>query len=113
MWCDNCLLVFPLRHGAIVLCIFMALYSFVGSIFLLYWGQQLFFNYLEWTIYAEIGMADMSICIIFIMGLNDSSYLVKCFTFFLWPLIIVTCAVRAGSISEPFAAQMCRRKCPC
>ncbi|CAO1633903.1 unnamed protein product [Parajaminaea phylloscopi] len=96
MWCDNCLLIFPLKHGAIALCVFMALYNLVGSIFLFRWGMLLFFNFPEWSIYGGIGMAVMSMCILFIIGLSNNSYLFTRLTFFVWPLIIIVSAVRAG-----------------
>ncbi|PWN27059.1 hypothetical protein BDZ90DRAFT_232621 [Jaminaea rosea] len=96
MWCDNCLLVFPLKHGAIAWNVFIALYSLAGSIFLFRYGQYIFFNFPEWQIYGGIGMAVMSVAVITIIGLSNSSYLFTRLTFFLWPLIIVVSAVRAG-----------------
>ena len=48
MWCDNCLLLFPLRGGAIAWNIVILLYSLLGSIYFLFVnGQYLFFNYPE------------------------------------------------------------------
>lgn len=47
MWCDNCLLVFPLKHGAIAWNVFIALYSLAGSIFLFRYGQYIFFNFVS------------------------------------------------------------------
>ncbi|KDN53306.1 hypothetical protein K437DRAFT_98213 [Tilletiaria anomala UBC 951] len=96
MWCDNCLLIFPLRHGAMAWCIFIALYNLAGSILLFRDGQYLFFNYPEWQVYGGIGMAVMSICIINIIAYGNTSYMWTRVCFFLWPVILVISAVRAA-----------------
>lgn len=96
MFCDNCCLLLPLRHGAIALAIFMALYSLAGSIVIFRYGQYLFFNYPEWQIYGGIGMAVMSISVLFILGLSNNSYMFTRLTFFIWPLMLIVSAVRMG-----------------
>ncbi|GAA6014784.1 hypothetical protein JCM10207_002178, partial [Rhodosporidiobolus poonsookiae] len=45
MWCDNCLLIFPLRMGAMALAVLIALYSIAGGILLFMKGQFLWFMY--------------------------------------------------------------------
>ncbi|KAL9934014.1 hypothetical protein V8E36_007096 [Tilletia maclaganii] len=96
MWCDNCLLLFPLRHGAIAWNVFVALYNLAGSIFLFRSGQYFFFNYPEYQIYGGIGMAVMAICVISVIGLSNNSYMWTRVCFFLWPIILIAVAVRAG-----------------
>lgn len=50
MWCDSCLLIFPLRVGSMAWNIFIALYSLAGSIVLFRYGQFLYFDFPEWVI---------------------------------------------------------------
>ncbi|CAD6900201.1 unnamed protein product [Tilletia controversa] len=94
MWCDNCLLVFPLRHGAIAWAVFVALYSLAGSIFLFKDGQFFFFNFPEYQVC--IGMGVMAVCVISIIGLSNNAYLWTRVCFFIWPIIILASAVRAS-----------------
>ncbi|KAJ7654183.1 hypothetical protein B0H17DRAFT_1100308 [Mycena rosella] len=95
MWCDNCLLVLPLRAGAIAWSIIIALYSLGGGIFLLIYGQYFFFINHEWQIYGGIGMGVMAIAIITALALSTRSYVFARAMQFVWPFIIVICAVRA------------------
>ncbi|KIP11702.1 hypothetical protein PHLGIDRAFT_21438 [Phlebiopsis gigantea 11061_1 CR5-6] len=95
MWCDNCLLLFPLRVGAMVWAFFIMLYSVAGSIFLLKWGQFLYFVYPEWDIYGGIGMAVGLLCLITIFALGNRSYVWTRAVKFLWPFVIVISGVRA------------------
>ncbi|CAO1633845.1 unnamed protein product [Sympodiomycopsis kandeliae] len=96
MWCDNCLLIFPLKHGAIAWNVFLALYQLAGSIFLFKWGQFIYFDFPEWQIYGGIGMAVMAIAVVSIIGLANYSYMFTRLTFFLWPLILIVTSIRAG-----------------
>jgi len=95
MWCDNCLLVLPLRAGAIAWGCFIAAYSFAGGLFLLRDGQYLFFVYPEWYIYGGIGVGLAALCVINVITLSNRSYTWSRVCFFLWPFIIVVVAVRA------------------
>jgi hypothetical protein len=95
MWCDNCLLVLPLRAGAIAWAVAIALYSLGGGIFLLMYGQYLFFTFPEWQIYGGIGMGVMGVAIVTIFALSTRSYVFSRAMQFVWPFIIVTCAIRA------------------
>lgn len=95
MWCDNCLLVLPLRGGAIAWAVAIALYSIGGGIFLLIRGQYLFFNYPEWQIYGGIGLGIGVVAIISMFALSNRSYIWIRVANFLWPFIIVIAAVRA------------------
>jgi len=95
MWCDNCLLVLPLRAGAIAWAVAIAIYSLGGGIFLLKYGQYLFFFYPEWQIFGGIGLGVMGIAIITIGGLATRSYVFARASQFIWPFVIIACAVRA------------------
>jgi len=95
MWCDNCLLVLPLRAGAIAWAAAIAIYNLGGGIFLLMYGQYLFFVFPEWQIYGGIGLAVMGIAIVTILALSTRSYVFARAMQFVWPFIIVICAIRA------------------
>ncbi|KAI0081118.1 hypothetical protein K474DRAFT_1682203 [Panus rudis PR-1116 ss-1] len=95
MWCDNCLLLLPLRAGAIAWGVVIALYSIAGGIFLLKWGQYLYFVYPEWLIYGGIGMGVGAAAVVTILALSNRSYIWTRVVKFLWPFVIVICAVRA------------------
>jgi len=95
MWCDNCLLVLPLRGGAIAWGVVIAVYSFAGGLFLLKYGQYLFFVYPEWFIYGGIGMGVAAMACINIVTLSNRSYIWSRVCFFLWPFIIIACGIRA------------------
>jgi len=95
MWCDNCLLVLPLRGGAIAWAVVIAAYSLAGGIFLLVDGQYLFFFFPEWQIYGGIGLGVAAAAIISMFALSNRSYIWIRVVKFLWPFVIVICAVRA------------------
>ncbi|KAI0830766.1 hypothetical protein BC628DRAFT_1336736 [Trametes gibbosa] len=93
--CDNCLLLLPLRGGAIAWGVIMFLYSIAGGIFLLNWGQYLFFVFPEWQIYGGVGIGVAVAAAISILALSNRSYIWIRVSKFIWPFIIVICAVRA------------------
>jgi hypothetical protein len=95
MWCDNCLLVLPLRAGAIAWAVVIAAYSLAGGIFLLIRGQYLFFFFPEWQIYGGIGLGVAAAAIISMFALSNRSYIWIRVVKFLWPFVIVISAVRA------------------
>jgi len=95
MWCDNCLLVLPLRAGAIAWAVVIALYSLAGGIFLLLRGQFFFFVYPEWQIYGGIGVGVGVAAILTMLALSNRSYIWIRVVKFLWPFIIVISAIRA------------------
>lgn len=95
MWCDNCLLVLPLRAGAIAWNVVIAAYSIAGGVVLLRVGQYLFFVYPEWFIYGGIGLGVAAVSIINCFSLSNRSYIWSRVVGFLWPFIIVISAVRA------------------
>ncbi|KAF9055938.1 hypothetical protein BJ165DRAFT_1429644 [Panaeolus papilionaceus] len=95
MWCDNCLLILPLRAGAIAWAVVIAAYSLAGGLFLLIKGQYLFFFFPEWQIYGGIGLGVAAAAIISMFALSNRSYIWIRVVKFLWPFLIVICAVRA------------------
>jgi len=95
MWCDNCLLLLPLRGGAIAWAVIMVIYSIAGGIFLFKYGQWLFFYYPEAQIYGGIAMAVASVCVINILALSNRSYIWTRVCKFVWPFLLVISAIRA------------------
>ncbi|KAH8916451.1 hypothetical protein BT69DRAFT_1250199 [Atractiella rhizophila] len=96
MWCDNCLLIFPLRHGAIALASFVGLYSLIGGILLFLYGAFWYFTFPEPQIYGGIAMAILALCVTSGIGISNNSLLWLRFSFYLWPFVIVVNSVRAG-----------------
>ncbi|VDB86924.1 unnamed protein product [Peniophora sp. CBMAI 1063] len=94
MWCDNCLLVLPLRAGAIAWNVIIAAYSIAGSIILFLYGSYWFFFYPEWFIYGGIGMAVAAVALVNCLALSNKSYIWTRVCKFLWPILIVVSAVR-------------------
>jgi len=95
MWCDNCLLLLPLRAGAMAWALVIVAYSLAGGIFLLRYGQFLFFTYPEWQIYGGIGMGVAFGALINLFALSNRSYIWTRVCKFIWPFILVISAVRA------------------
>ncbi|KAI0068037.1 hypothetical protein BV25DRAFT_1818400 [Artomyces pyxidatus] len=95
MWCDNCLLLLPLRGGAIAWATIMVLYSVVGGILLFKYGDFLFFDYPEWQIYGGISMAIGAVALINAFALFNRSYIWTRVCKFLWPFILVISTIRA------------------
>ncbi|CAH1761302.1 8606_t:CDS:2 [Entrophospora sp. SA101] len=96
MWCDNCLLFFPLRTGAMILGVISALYQFAGGIFLFKYGDFFFFHYPEAQIYGGFAMAQASIAIIAVIGFSMKSYLNGRVIFKIYPIILFLGSIRAG-----------------
>ncbi|EIM92697.1 uncharacterized protein STEHIDRAFT_89915 [Stereum hirsutum FP-91666 SS1] len=94
MWCDNCLLLLPLRAGSIAWNAAIFIYSIVGGIFFFLWGPYFFFIYPEWQIYGGIAMAIGAVALINVIALSNKSYIWTRVCKFLWPLIVVISAVR-------------------
>ncbi|GAA5970631.1 hypothetical protein JCM11641_007376 [Rhodosporidiobolus odoratus] len=96
MWCDNCLLIFPLRMGAMALACLIAAYSIAGGIVLFMYGQFLWFLYPEVQIYGGISMAIGALSILLLLGFANSSYMWTRLLFVLMPFVLFISAVRAG-----------------
>ncbi|CAG8596037.1 4049_t:CDS:2 [Ambispora gerdemannii] len=94
MWCDNCLLFFPLRAGAIILATFMGLYQIAGGIFLFLWGGE--HNKIEAGIYGGYAMAQGALAFILVIAFSNRSYLFTKFLFRIYPVIVLLGAIRAG-----------------
>jgi len=94
MWCDNCLLLLPLRAGAIAWAAIIVLYSAVGGIFLFKYGQFLFFIYPEWEIYGGIGMLVAGTAFVNAVALSNRSYIWIRVCKFLWPFVLVISLIR-------------------
>ncbi|KAH9968680.1 hypothetical protein BC827DRAFT_1257704 [Russula dissimulans] len=94
MWCDNCLLIFPLRAGGIAWATIIFLYSFIGGIFLFKYGPFLFFVYPEWEIYGGIALAVAVTALLNALALANRSYVWSRACVVLWPFLIVISAVR-------------------
>lgn len=45
-------------------------------------------------------MAAMAICVLSIIALSNNSYMFARLVFYVWPLILIVVAVRAGFMSE-------------
>jgi len=75
--------------------LWIAAYSIAGSIFLIMYGQFLFFNYPEWQIYGGIGLTVGLTAIISIVALSNRSYTWTRVAKTLWPVMIVISAIRA------------------
>ncbi|KAF8807951.1 hypothetical protein BYT27DRAFT_7190042 [Phlegmacium glaucopus] len=95
MWCDNCLLVLPLRAGAIALALLIAAYSIGGGIFLFLYGPLLFFVYPEWQIYGGIGLGVGFTAIISMFALSNRTFIWITVAKFMWPFVIIISAIRA------------------
>jgi len=95
MWCDNCLLLLPLRAGAIAWAVIIFIYSLAGGLFLLIEGQYFFFFYPEWYIYGGIGLGVAVLALLNILALSNRSYVWIRVCKFLWTFVIIICAVRA------------------
>ncbi|GAA5860464.1 hypothetical protein JCM8547_000310 [Rhodosporidiobolus lusitaniae] len=99
MWCDNCLLVFPLRMGTMALACLIAAYSIGGGIFLFMYGDYLWFTYPEVQIYGGISMAIGACSVILLLAFANSSYMLTRLLFFVMPFVLFISAVRAGIMS--------------
>jgi len=95
MWCDNCLLLLPLRAGSMAWAVIIFLYSVAGGVVMFEWGQYLYFTYPEWEIYGGIGFAVAFVAFINIIALSNRSYTWTGVCRVLWPFMIVISAVRA------------------
>uniref|UniRef100_A0A0K3CB37 Uncharacterized protein n=1 Tax=Rhodotorula toruloides TaxID=5286 RepID=A0A0K3CB37_RHOTO len=73
MWCDNCLLIFPLRAGTMALATLIAAYSIAGGIILFMYGQFLWFTYPEVQIYGGISMAVGACSILLLLAFANRS----------------------------------------
>jgi len=99
MWCDNCLLVLPLRAGTMAWAAIMLIYSALGCYFLFHWGNFLFFSTFEPYIFAGIALLVAVVAIIEIIALSNRSYIWVRVCKFLWPVLFVLSVIRLISIA--------------
>jgi len=95
MWCDNCLLLLPLRAGAIAWASIIVLYSVAGGVFLFKYGDFLFLTYPEWQIYGGIALLVAFLALINALALSNRSYIWTRVCKFSWPFVVVISAIRA------------------
>ncbi|BGP31278.1 hypothetical protein JCM10296v2_003042 [Rhodotorula toruloides] len=96
MWCDNCLLIFPLRAGTMALATLIAAYSIAGGIILFMYGQFLWFTYPEVQIYGGISMAVGACSILLLLAFANRSVVWTSALQFLLPFVLFVSAIRAG-----------------
>jgi len=95
MWCDNCLLLFPLRTGAMAWAMIIFVYSAAGGILLFHWGQFIYFVHPEWQVYGAIGMFVAFTALINIFALSNGSITWTKVCRSIWPFNLVICGIRA------------------
>ncbi|EKM61476.1 uncharacterized protein PHACADRAFT_248113 [Phanerochaete carnosa HHB-10118-sp] len=95
MWCDNCLLLFPLRVGAMIWAFLIAAYSIAGGVVLFMLGPYLFFVFPEWDIYGGISMVVGAVAVISLIALANRSYVWTRIAKISWPFVIIISAIRA------------------
>jgi hypothetical protein len=95
MWCDNCLLLLPLRAGSIAWAVWIFAYSFGGGIFLFKYGPFLYFNYPEWQIYGGISMAVAFTAFLTMIALSNKSYIWTRVVRLTWVIFLVLSPIRA------------------
>jgi len=95
MWCDNCLLLLPLRAGSIAWAVWIFAYSVAGGIFLFKYGPFLYFTYPEPQIYGGISMTIASAALISMIALSNKSYILTRVARFLWVALLVLTPIRA------------------
>jgi len=99
MWCDNCLLLFPLRSGAMLLGILMAIYQAGGAVFLFLYGSFFFFHSMEQNIYGAYAAIQALISIVASIGFSMRSYITSSSLVCSYPFVVILGAVRAGVIA--------------
>ncbi|CAG8603761.1 5167_t:CDS:2, partial [Acaulospora morrowiae] len=99
MWCDNCLLLFPLRSGAMVLSVIMMIYQIGGGIFLFLYGDFFFFHYMEPKIYGAYAMIQAFMSLIATIGFSIISFTIASSLVCFYPFLVILGAVRAGIMS--------------
>ncbi|GAA6058832.1 hypothetical protein JCM10212_002776 [Sporobolomyces blumeae] len=96
VWCDNCLLLFPLRGGSIALACLILAYSVAGGILLFMYGEALWFTYPEAQIYGGISMAVAGLSGLVVIAFANSSYMWTRLLSFLLPIVFIISIARAG-----------------
>ncbi|GAA5952448.1 hypothetical protein JCM8115_003604 [Rhodotorula mucilaginosa] len=96
MWCNNCLLIFPLRGGAMALAALIAAYSLAGAICLFLWGEFLWFGAYEYQVYGGISIAVMVCSLLLIAAFTNYSIIWTSALAYMLPFVTVISIIRAG-----------------
>ncbi|GAA5914007.1 hypothetical protein JCM8208_005918 [Rhodotorula glutinis] len=97
MWCDNCLLIFPLRAGTMALATLIAAYSIAGGIVLFLYGAFLFPSKdIEVPIYGGVSMGIGACSVLLLLAFANRSRLWTSALCFILPFVFVVSIVRAG-----------------
>lgn len=99
MWCDNCLLFFPLRAGTVVLAILMALYQLTGGFLLFKFGAFFFFHPPVVMAYAGFAMIQGAVALLAAIAISNRSYLFSKLVLYIYPFILFLGAIRAGVLT--------------
>lgn len=102
MWCDNCLLVFPLRAGAMILGSIMALYQFGWGIFLFKYGGFYFTLTDEAVIYGGYSFVQGALAVLGLIALGSRSYAISRIIVLAYPIIILLGVIRAAVLMWSF-----------
>jgi len=95
MWCDNCLLLFPLRWGALLWSAIIGIYSIVGGVLLLKYGEFIYFRYSEWYLFGGVSLFVALIAWVNVFALANESAVFSRVCRFLWPTAVILSAIRA------------------
>ncbi|GAA5821890.1 hypothetical protein JCM3770_002647 [Rhodotorula araucariae] len=97
MWCNNCLLLFPLRGGAMALATLIAAYSIAGGIVLFMYGKYLWPSAdLEVPVYGGISMFIGACSVLLLFAFANRSRLWTSALCCILPFAIVVSIARAG-----------------
>ncbi|RIB21659.1 hypothetical protein C2G38_2077688 [Gigaspora rosea] len=96
MWCDNCLLIFPLRAGAMILGTFMAIYQIVGALLLFLYGDFFFFHKYEASIYGGYALLQGLVGLLAVLGFGRRSTLMTRVLVRTYVVIIILGAIRGS-----------------
>jgi len=99
MWCDNCLLIFPIRTGTMVLAFILMLLDIVGGFILFKWGEFFFWTFHLSSIYGGFAMAQAALFFIAMIGLSVRSFLVARGFFVIYWVLLLLDAIRAGAMA--------------
>ncbi|RHZ61715.1 hypothetical protein Glove_346g176 [Diversispora epigaea] len=94
MWCDNCLLLFPLRAGAICLGLLMAIFQIVGGALLFKYGDFFFFHTGESSIYGGFAFLQAALALIAVAAFSTRSETFANFNLRVYPVVIILGIVR-------------------
>lgn len=100
VWCDNCLLLFPIASGAALLSALICLYSAAGGIFLFVRGEFVYFGsaYYEPDAYGGVSMAIAFVALVAAIAHSQSSLLWLRVISGIQPVTLLLAVIRAGAM---------------